>query len=144
MQPPALPADAVSEPLEPGQWVTVTQQVQLKRWTTRVTGVIEAVEQRKTGSWFAHSKDDRLWLDRLVLRKADGEIVVYNLDRYSRVELVDGPEAGGASERSGGIETGDLSAGASSSGAGSHPAATATPVHGLAGGAQRKQPDADG
>ena len=69
-----------------GQRVTVTQQVQHKGWSVSVTGVIEAIEQRKTGSWFAHAKDDRLWLDRLVLKKDDGEIVVCNLDRYSRVE----------------------------------------------------------
>ena len=71
-----------------GDRVTVTQQVQHKGWTTSVTGTVQAAEQRKTGSWFAHAKDDRLWLDRLVLQKDDGEIVVCNLDRYSRVEPV--------------------------------------------------------
>lgn len=71
----------------PGTRVTVTQQVQHKGWTAAVTGVIESVGQSKTGSWFAHAKDDRLWLDRLTLKKDDGEIVVCNLDRYSRVEL---------------------------------------------------------
>jgi len=30
--------------------------------------------QQQTGSWFAHSKDDKLWLDRLLIRKADGEL----------------------------------------------------------------------
>lgn len=69
-----------------GQRVTVTQQVQHKGWTASVTGVIESLEQRKTGSWFAHAKDDKLWLDRLVLKKDDGEIVVCNLDPYTRVE----------------------------------------------------------
>ncbi|MBX3315584.1 MAG: hypothetical protein KF902_01830 [Phycisphaeraceae bacterium] len=44
--------------------------------------------QATTGSWFAHSKDKKLWLDRLELKKDDGEIVVVNLDRYSRVEIV--------------------------------------------------------
>lgn len=69
-----------------GDRVTVTQQIQNKGWTVSVTGTVEAVEQRKTGSWFAHAKDDRLWLDRLVLKKDDGEIVNCNLDAYSRVE----------------------------------------------------------
>lgn len=79
--------DQAPENLTPGTRVTVTQQVQHKGWTASVTGVIESAEQRKTGSWFAHAKDDKLWLDRLTLKKDDGEIVVCNLDRYSRVEL---------------------------------------------------------
>lgn len=82
------PMSDTPPPLQPGQRVTVTQQVQHKGWSTSVTGVIETLEQRKTGSWFAHSKDDRLWLDRLVLKKDDGEIVVCNLDAYSRVDVV--------------------------------------------------------
>ncbi|BAM04005.1 hypothetical protein [Phycisphaera mikurensis] len=69
-----------------GTRVTVTQQVQKRRWTTEVTGRVLAFEQRKTGSWYAHGKDDKLWLDRLVLEKDDGEIVTVNLDRYSHLE----------------------------------------------------------
>ena len=38
-------------------------------------------------SWFAHSKNDRLWLDRLVIKKDDGEITTLNLDEFSRVEI---------------------------------------------------------
>ena len=82
-EPPATPD---SEPVRVGDRVTVTQQIQNKGWTTTVTGTVQAVEQRKTGSWFAHAKDDRLWLDRLELIKDDGEVVVCNLDAYSRVE----------------------------------------------------------
>ena len=72
--------------LAPGTRVTVTQQVQKRRWTTEVTGAVLSFEQRKTGSWYAHGKDDRLWLDRLTLQKDDGEIVTLNLDRYSHLE----------------------------------------------------------
>ena len=43
--------------------------------------------QQTTGSWYAHSKDDKLWLDRLTLRKADGEITTLNLDEFSVVEV---------------------------------------------------------
>jgi hypothetical protein len=75
---------------QPGQRVRVTQQIQHKKWTISVEGVVEAHEQRKTGSWFAHSKDDKLWLDRLILRKDDGEIVTCNLDPYSHVEVIGG------------------------------------------------------
>ena len=45
-------------------------------------------EQGKTGAWFAHSKDDRLWLDRLTVRRDDGELVVCNLDAYSHVSAM--------------------------------------------------------
>lgn len=73
----------------PGQRVTVLQQIPQRDevWTTRITGTVVRFEQSKTGSWFAHAKDDRLWLDRLVIRKDDGETVVMNLDPYTHVEL---------------------------------------------------------
>ncbi|MCC6679982.1 MAG: hypothetical protein IT445_03675 [Phycisphaeraceae bacterium] len=72
---------------QPGARVTVTQQIPQRDevWTSTVTGMIVRFEQRKTGSWYAHAKDDKLWLDRLVLKKDDGEIVVCNLDRYTHV-----------------------------------------------------------
>lgn len=73
-----------------GQRVRVTQQVprQLGTHVISVEGTVQRFGQAKTGSWFAHSKDNRLWLDRLELKKDDGEIVVVNLDRYSRVEVL--------------------------------------------------------
>lgn len=79
----------------PGQRVRVTQQVprQSGTMTTTVEGVIEDCRQAKTGSWFAHSRDHRLWLDRLEIRKDDGELVVCNLDQYSRVEVLSEPAA---------------------------------------------------
>lgn len=74
--------------LVPGARVKVTQQVVARdrTLTTEVMGTIVAFEQRKTGSWFSHAVDDRLWLDRLVLRKDDGEISTLILDQYSRIE----------------------------------------------------------
>lgn len=82
---------------QPGKRVRVVQQIARSRepWTSIVEGVIVGYEQSKTGSWFAHAKDDRLWLDRLTLRKDDGEIVVCNLDQYSRVETVESAGAAG-------------------------------------------------
>ncbi|QDU34895.1 hypothetical protein KS4_29710 [Poriferisphaera corsica] len=72
-----------------GQRVAVTQQIPRLQatWNTTVEGTVESFEQRKTGSWYAGAKDDRLWLDRLVIRKDDGEIVVCNLDQFTRVEV---------------------------------------------------------
>lgn len=82
--------DMQVENIHPGQRVGVTQQIPHRNggWTTRVTGRVVKVEQRKTGSWFAHAKDDKLWLDRLTLCKDDGEIVVCILDRYTSVEIL--------------------------------------------------------
>jgi hypothetical protein len=75
---------------EPGRRVRVTQQVPRASGaiSTVVEGTVVAFGQQKTGSWFAHSKDKKLWMDRLQLRKDDGEIVLLNLDQFSRVEAV--------------------------------------------------------
>ncbi|MEZ6164748.1 MAG: flavodoxin-dependent (E)-4-hydroxy-3-methylbut-2-enyl-diphosphate synthase [Phycisphaerales bacterium] len=54
-----------------------------------VEGEILRMGQQKTGSWYAHARDKKLWLDRLELRKDDGEIVVMNLDQRSTVEVID-------------------------------------------------------
>lgn len=74
----------------PGQRVRVTQQTPRLSGSlsTFVEGTVIGSGQQKTGSWFAHSKDHKLWLDRLELRKDDGELVVVNLDQYSHVEIL--------------------------------------------------------
>lgn len=77
--------------LTPGTRIRVVQQV--PRLTGAlvsqpVEGVVMRCGQQKTGSWFAHSVDDKLWLDRVELRKDDGELVVLNLDQFSHVEVV--------------------------------------------------------
>lgn len=76
---------------QPGQRVRVTQQIPRQSGSQAVTveGTIVAFETGKTGSWFAHAKDHKLWLERLELRKDDGERVLLNLDRYSRIESVE-------------------------------------------------------
>jgi hypothetical protein len=81
----------------PGQRVRVTQQVPRQSGTMTITleGTVISFRQGKTGSWFAHSKDHKLWLDRLELRKDDGEMVICNLDQYSRVEVLAQPETVG-------------------------------------------------
>ncbi|MBX3385608.1 MAG: hypothetical protein KF768_03470 [Phycisphaeraceae bacterium] len=78
--------------LRPGQRLRVTQQV--VRLSGTVTGVVEGTlvrfEQQKTGSWFAHSKDGKLWLDRLELRKDDGELITLNVDRCTHIDVLGG------------------------------------------------------
>jgi hypothetical protein len=80
----------------PGQRVRVTQQVPRlgnadPTDATSVEGTVVEFTQAKTGSWFAHARDKKLWLDRLVLRKDDGEIVHVNLDQYSSVDILETP-----------------------------------------------------
>jgi len=80
---------------EPGTRVLVTQQMPQRdrAWTAPVEGVVTRYQQARTGSWFAHSRDDRLWLDRLELRLDDGELVILNLDQYTVIEPAPGSEA---------------------------------------------------
>ena len=71
----------------PGARVEVIQQIPHRDrvWTQTIKGTIVAYEQRPTGSWYAHSRQDKLWLDRLVIRKEDGEITTLILDEYSNL-----------------------------------------------------------
>lgn len=80
-----------AETFAPGMRVRITQQIPRGTtvWTTEVTGTITSFEQRKTGSWYAHARDLKLWLDRLTLRADDGEIHIVNLDRYTRVDVLE-------------------------------------------------------
>lgn len=83
-----MPLQISSEIMAPGTRVRVIQQMpQLKEtWTNVTEGEVVSFSQDKTGSWFAHSKDDTLWLDRLEIRLDDGELVTLNLDQYSVIE----------------------------------------------------------
>lgn len=82
--------DEIRQQLKPGAKVKITQQIAARdrSWASEITGTVLAFEQAKTGSWYAHAKDDRLWLDRLTIKKDNGEISVLNLDQFSRVELL--------------------------------------------------------
>ncbi len=79
--------------LVPGAAVVVTQQIAARNYALPavVCGTVMDYSQKQTGSWFAHSRDDKLWLDRLVLRKPDGEITTLNLDEFSKVEIQSPP-----------------------------------------------------
>jgi hypothetical protein len=79
-----------SDLLKVGNQVAITQQVAARHYAlaTKVVGTVVKYEQRPTGSWFAHSDRDKLWLDRVVIKKPDGEITTLNLDEYSHVEIL--------------------------------------------------------
>jgi hypothetical protein len=90
--------DALREKIRPGAKVRVTQQIAARdyAWTSDVTGTVMDYQQKQTGSWFAHSKNDKLWLDRLLVKKDDGELTTLNLDDYSHVEILAPAPAAGA------------------------------------------------
>jgi hypothetical protein len=88
--------DSIHTNLQPGARVRITQQIAARdyTWTNEVTGIIVSYEQQPTGSWYAHGKDDKLWLDRLTLRKLDGELTTLNLDEFTKVEILAAQPAG--------------------------------------------------
>lgn len=71
----------------PGTPVCVTQLIALRGQdiSTEIIGVIEAWEELPTGAWYAHGKDDKLWLRRLKLRKVDGEITLLIVDNATSI-----------------------------------------------------------
>ena len=81
--------------LRPGQRVVVTQQIPQRDqvWSSSIAGTVIRYEQRKTGSWYAHAKDGRLWLDRLEIETDDGERVDCSLDSYTHIEVIEPPTA---------------------------------------------------
>ena len=82
--------DSVRKQLRPGVRVKVTQQIAARDYalTSEVRGTILDYLQKPTGSWYAHSKGDKLWLDRLRLRKDDGELTTLNLDAATHIEIL--------------------------------------------------------
>lgn len=75
---------------KPGQRIRILQEIERREgnWRTEVVGVIEQVVLEKTGSWFAHAKDDKYWLLRVRLRKDDGELTTVVVDPLTRIEPV--------------------------------------------------------
>jgi hypothetical protein len=99
--------EAVRQKLVPGARVKIIQQIAARdySWQADVRGTVVEYQQKQTGSWFAHSKNDKLWLDRLRIRKDDGELTTLNLDDYSHVEIESAtaaaaPAAGGTKNES--------------------------------------------
>lgn len=77
--------------LRPPQLVRVVQTITTRDgpWRREVQGRVLSASRQPTGSWFAHGKGGRLWLDRLRIEKADGEIVDLVLDPTSVVNVLD-------------------------------------------------------
>jgi hypothetical protein len=88
---PIVPTEPTSiEKLAPGTRVRVTQQIPCgtRAIKTSAVGAIVKTEQSPTGSWFAHARNDKFWLDRMTIRTDDGEIVELILDGFSQIEVM--------------------------------------------------------
>jgi hypothetical protein len=89
--------DSLRSRLVPGAKVIVTQQIAHripeKAWVNRVAGTVVEYKQKPTGSWYAHAKNEKLWLDRLKIQKEDGELTTLVLDEYSHVEVLPDSQA---------------------------------------------------
>jgi hypothetical protein len=85
--------DSIRKHLVPGAKVKVVQQIAARNYSfsSETSGTVVEFQQQQTGSWYAHSKDDKLWLDRLTVKKADGELTTLNLDEFSVVKLDTSP-----------------------------------------------------
>ena len=71
----------------PGTPVRVKQRVGLGRRAAEaeVVGTVEAWERQPTGSWYAHGRHGRLHLQRLKLKKPDGEISLLVVDDSAQI-----------------------------------------------------------
>ena len=71
-----------TEDFPPGTPVRVRQVTARRGGPIEVetVGVVNQWEVLPTGSWYAHGKNDKLWLVRLKLRKLDGEISLLVID----------------------------------------------------------------
>lgn len=78
------------EQLTPGRKIRVLQRVARREgaWNSEIVGEVVEARQEKTGSWYAHAKDDKLWLTRIRLRKTDGELTTITVDQNTQVELL--------------------------------------------------------
>jgi len=76
--------------IEPGQRVRVYQEVERREgsWTHETVGTVLSVKSEPTGSWHARGKNGKLWLTRIRLRKADGEITTIVSDQHTRLEVL--------------------------------------------------------
>ena len=90
-----LSPDQKTVTFTPGTVVRITQQIPRRTdtFTITITGKVVRQERQHSGSWFARNEGNKVWLDRLIIEKTDGEITILNLDEYTTIEILQGPEA---------------------------------------------------
>lgn len=78
------------EMCRPGQRVRIVQRIARREgdWMVEVCGEVLSVDEQPTGSWYAHAKDDKLWLRRVRLRKDDGDITTLTVDQHTDVQVL--------------------------------------------------------
>lgn len=76
--------------LKAGQRIRIYQEIERREgnWRNEIIGTVVEVMPQKTGSWNAHGRDDRLWLNRIRIRKADGEESLISVDQHTRYEVL--------------------------------------------------------
>lgn len=87
--------------ISPGQRIRVFQEIDRREgtWRRHVVGKVLRVAPEKTGSWYAHGKDTKLWLYRVHLEKDDGEQTSLVVDQHTRFEVLE-PQAAAGSDSS--------------------------------------------
>ena len=80
----------IRKPIPAGTRVRVEQVIQRRAGahSTVVEGEVVSHDLGETGAWFAHGKNKKLWLARLLIKKADGEISALNLDSNSTITIL--------------------------------------------------------
>jgi hypothetical protein len=81
--------------LKPGQRVRITQEIDRREgnWRHEVVGQVVWARSEPTGSWFAHGKNDKLWLGRVRLEKENGELTTIVVDQHTRLEVLGDADA---------------------------------------------------
>ena len=79
-----------TQEIKAGQRVRIHQEIDRREgnWKHDLMGTVLAAEAERTGSWHASGKDTKLWLNRIRLRKDDGEITTVVVDQHTRVEVL--------------------------------------------------------
>lgn len=79
-----------SDKLKPGSSVRVVQRIRTRTgaWDTQVEGEVLSCRPQPTASWYARCKYDRLWLQRMRLKRPDGEIIDLVLDEDSVITVL--------------------------------------------------------
>ena len=54
-------------------------------WEARTVGVVDTWEEEPTGAWYANGRNGKLWLSRLRVRKADGELTTLIIDEQTQI-----------------------------------------------------------
>ena len=82
------------EHLPKGTRVRVLQDINQAdpSWQAVTVGVIEAQEEESTGAWYAHGRNGKLGLERLTLRKPDGEVSVLTIDDQTLIQSIETEE----------------------------------------------------